>query len=213
MLLSTFEAYFEGKKELFKGLAIEDLEKEWVTYPVLHLDLNARKYETPFDLVAMLNQHLEKWELLYGNEKQERSPEERFAYVIERASILTGRNVVVLIDEYDKPLLQAMQNEVTLEEAKKELAKRKTDVSKFSCHGMTFYKVEEYVIEENEFEYDEDENKFVQTDFIDTLESTEMKIEVVEIPSHETIAICSSLEEAEEAEDNYEGENETCIMI
>lgn len=55
LLLSTFEAYFEGKKELFKGLAIEDLEKEWVTYPVLHLDLNARKYETPFDLVAMLN--------------------------------------------------------------------------------------------------------------------------------------------------------------
>ena len=78
---------------------------------------------------------------------------------------------------------------------------------------MTFYKVEEYVIEENEFEYDEDENKFVQTDFIDTLESTEMKIEVVEIPSYETIAICSSLEEAEEAEDDYEGENETRIMI
>lgn len=116
LLLSTFEAYFEGKKELFEGLAIEDLEKEWVTYPVLHLDLNARKYETPFDLVAMLNQHLEKWELLYGNEKQERSPEERFAYVIERASILTGRNVVVLIDEYDKPLLQAMQNEALLDE-------------------------------------------------------------------------------------------------
>ena len=78
---------------------------------------------------------------------------------------------------------------------------------------MTFYKVEEYVIEENEYEYDEDENKFVQTDFIDTLESTEMEIEVVEIPSYETIAICSSLEEAEEAADRYEGENEPCIMI
>lgn len=47
LLLSTFEAYFEGKKELFEGLAIEDLEKEWVTYPVLHLDLNAEKYDTP----------------------------------------------------------------------------------------------------------------------------------------------------------------------
>ncbi|WP_455587246.1 ATP-binding protein [Bacteroides sp.] len=116
LLLSTFEAYFEGKKELFKGLAIEELEKEWNTYPVLHLDLNARKYTTAADLVAMLNQYLEKWELLYGNEKQDRSPEERFAYVIERASILTGRNVVVLIDEYDKPLLQAMQNETLLEE-------------------------------------------------------------------------------------------------
>ena len=78
---------------------------------------------------------------------------------------------------------------------------------------MTFYSVEEYVIEENEFEFDEDENEFVQTDFIDTLETTSMKIEVVETPSYETIGVYSSLEEAEKAANNYEGEGEAYIMI
>ena len=87
LLISTFEAYFQGRKDLFHGLAIEKLETRWEEYPVLHLDLNARKYETAGDLVAMLNQYLEKWELKYGAEKQERSPEERFAYVIEQASV------------------------------------------------------------------------------------------------------------------------------
>lgn len=70
LLLSTFEAYFQGRKDLFQGLAIEKLETKWEQYPVLHLDLNARKYETAADLVAMLNQYLEKWELLYGSEKK-----------------------------------------------------------------------------------------------------------------------------------------------
>lgn len=91
-----------------------------------------------------------------------------------------------------------------LEDAKKELAKRKTSVSKFENHNMTFYSVEEYVIEENEF---------VQTDFMDTLETTPMKIEVVEIPSYKRIAVCSSLEDAEKAANNYEGDGETYIMI
>ena len=59
LLLSTLEAYFRGQKELFKGLAIEELEEDWLTYPVLHLDLNARKYSTPQDLDAILNQYLE----------------------------------------------------------------------------------------------------------------------------------------------------------
>ena len=99
LLISTFEAYFQGRKDLFQGLAIEQLETKWEQYPVLHLDLNARKYETAADLTAMLNQYLEKWELLYGQEKEDRSPEERFAYVIERACTLTGKQVVVLIDK------------------------------------------------------------------------------------------------------------------
>ena len=68
LLISTFEAYFQGRKDLFHGLAIEKLETRWEEYPVLHLDLNARKYETAGDLVAMLNQYLEKWELKYGAE-------------------------------------------------------------------------------------------------------------------------------------------------
>ena len=121
LLLSTFEAYFQGRKDLFQGLAIEQLEKEWEEYPVLHLDLNARKYETAADLTAMLNQYLEKWELLYGQEKKDRNPEERFAYVIERACMQTGKQVVVLIDEYDKPLLQAVLDENLLDEYRKTL--------------------------------------------------------------------------------------------
>lgn len=116
LLLSTFESYFQGRKDLFQGLAIETLETEWKQYPVLHLDLNARKYEIVPDLTAMLNQYLEKWESLYGTEKQERSPEERFAYIIEQAYQQTGQQVVVLVDEYDKPLLQAILNEPLLEE-------------------------------------------------------------------------------------------------
>ncbi|WP_293739504.1 AAA family ATPase, partial [uncultured Parabacteroides sp.] len=115
LLISTLEAYFLGKKELFKGLAIEKLEQNWLTYPVLHLDLNARKYKKVADLEAMLNQHLEIWEATYGKEKNDRSPEERFANIIRQAKQQTGRHVVVLIDEYDKPLLQALGNEELLD--------------------------------------------------------------------------------------------------
>ena len=115
LLVSTLEAYFQGKKELFEGLAIEKLETRWEEYPVLHLDLNARKYATPEDLTAILNQHLEGWEALYGDEKSDRAPEERFTYVIEQAARKCGRNVVVLVDEYDKPLLQALQDSDLLE--------------------------------------------------------------------------------------------------
>ena len=116
LLLSTLEAYFEGKKELFEGLAIEKLEDKWEKHPVLHMDLNARRYERAEDLIAMLNQFLEKWEAVYGTEKQDRAPEERFAYVIQKAYEKTGKGVVVLIDEYDKPLLQAIHNNNLLEE-------------------------------------------------------------------------------------------------
>ena len=121
LLLSTFESYFQGRKDLFKGLAIEKLETKWEEHPVLHLDLNARKYETVADLLAMLNQYLEKWEQKYGTERQNRSPEERFAYVIERAYESTGKQAVVLVDEYDKPLLQALSDEVLMDEYRRTL--------------------------------------------------------------------------------------------
>ena len=121
LLLSTFEAYFEGKKELFKGLAIAGLEKEWKKYPVLHLDLNAKKYVNSDDLFAILNQHLEKWETVYGDEKKDRSPEERFSYIIRCASEQSGCGVVVLVDEYDKPLLQALGNDSLLDDYRRTL--------------------------------------------------------------------------------------------
>ena len=110
LLISTIEAYFLGKKELFKGLAMESQETEWQEYPVLHLDLNARNYDSKEALIGILNQHLEKWETIYGNEKKDRSPEERFSYLLAKIHEMTGCQTVVLIDEYDKPLLQTIGN-------------------------------------------------------------------------------------------------------
>ena len=115
LLLSTLHAYFEGKRELFEGLTIERLEQKWTKYPVLHLDLNTRKYDTPEALSGILNAHLEKWEALYGNEKSSRALEERFTYIIEQAYKQTGQRVVILVDEYDKPMLQAIGNEALQE--------------------------------------------------------------------------------------------------
>jgi hypothetical protein len=111
LLVSAFEAYFDGRKELFEGLAIERLETKWEKYPVLHLDLNAKNYDSTESLIAILNKHLEVWEALYGDEKRDRDPEERFEYVIKRACEQTGKRVVVLIDEYDKPLLANLLDE------------------------------------------------------------------------------------------------------
>ena len=112
LLLSTLEAYFTGKKELFKGLAIEQLEKEWLTYPVLHLDLNAEKYENIEELNNILRTYMRQWEDIYGSKEAENtSLSQRFRAIIRSAKEKTGRNVVVLIDEYDKPILQATGNE------------------------------------------------------------------------------------------------------
>ena len=111
LLISTLEAYFQGKKELFTGLAMEKLEKDWIEYPILHLDLNIEKYDTPKSLNNILEKSLAKWEGLYGANPSERSLSLRFAGVIERACEQTGQRVAILIDEYDKPLLQAIGNE------------------------------------------------------------------------------------------------------
>ena len=110
LLISTLEAYFSGRKELFKGLAIEQKEKEWIKYPVLHMDLNTRNYHDRDSLIGILNQNLETWEKLYGDEKKDRVPEERFMYIIKSAYEITGRKVVILVDEYDKPMLQTIGN-------------------------------------------------------------------------------------------------------
>ena len=112
MLLSTLEAYFQGKKHLFKGLAIEQLETEWAEHAVLHLDLNAEKYTTPEDLTNILDTYLREWEEKYESpERENPSLSQRFRSVIRSAKQKTGRNVVVLVDEYDKPMLQAIGNE------------------------------------------------------------------------------------------------------
>ena len=111
LLLSTLEAYAQGKKELFKGLALEKLEKDWTVYPVLHLDLNTQKYDTPESLTNVLEENVQNWEVLYGASSSEIGVARRFQGIIRRACEQTGRRVVILIDEYDKPMLQAIGNE------------------------------------------------------------------------------------------------------
>ena len=111
LLVSTLEAYFQGKKELFEGLAVEKLEKDWIKYPILYLDLNIEKYDTSESLDNILDKSLTAWEKLYGAEPSERSFSLRFAGIIERACKLAGQRVVILVDEYDKPMLQAIGNE------------------------------------------------------------------------------------------------------
>lgn len=116
LLISILEAYFLGKKELFKGLTIEKLEQEWTVYPVLHLDLNIEKYDSIDNLTDILNVNLKLWEQTYGSDDAETSVSLRFAGIIRRAYKQTGRRVVVLVDEYDKPLLQSIGNKALQEE-------------------------------------------------------------------------------------------------
>ena len=111
LLLSTLEAYFQGKKKLFEGLAIEKLEKDWFKYPILHIDLNTEKYDTPERLENKLNRTLVEWEKIYGAESAETSLAMRFEGIIQRACEKEGQSVVILVDEYDKPMLQAIGND------------------------------------------------------------------------------------------------------
>ena len=108
LLVSTLEAYFQGKKELFAGLALERLEKDWAEHPVLHL--NTQQYNTTENLSTKLNRELVEWEKLYGAEAAEVSLSMRFEGVIRRACERTGQRVAILVDEYDKPMLQAIGN-------------------------------------------------------------------------------------------------------
>ena len=121
LLLSTMEAYFLGKKELFSGLALETLEDEWPVHPVLHLDLNTGAYESVDALRDELSKNLEQWEAIYGDKYKDRRPHERFYHLIAMAFEKTGRQVVILVDEYDKPLLMNFDKPDLQDELRKEL--------------------------------------------------------------------------------------------
>ena len=105
LLVSTMEAYFKGKKELFDGLAVASLEKDWTEYPVLHLDLSGVAYNQEDVIAKVLSNALCKWEKEYGSENKSDIPGIRFGNVIEAACQKTGCQVVILIDEYDKPVI------------------------------------------------------------------------------------------------------------
>jgi hypothetical protein len=121
LLLSTLRAYFEGKKELFRGLAIEGLEKEWVRYPVLHMDLNVAAYRNVDDLYKGIGDSLQIFEEKWGIDSQGALVSTRFLNLIRRAYEKFGRKVVVLVDEYDRPLLQTMENGGTQDEMRQAL--------------------------------------------------------------------------------------------
>lgn len=109
LFLSTLEAYFQGKKELFEGLAIYDLETEWKKYPIFHIDLNTANFREKDSLYTVLNDYLTTWESKYGTRESEATLALRFKGVIARAAEKEGCGVVILIDEYDKPILQTLR--------------------------------------------------------------------------------------------------------
>lgn len=121
LLLSTMEAYFGGKKELFEGLAVAGLEKEWTEYPVLRLDFSGENFSLPESLGVALSDHLDKWEAEYRVEEKSGTYSSRFKNIIQAANKKTGRQVVILIDEYDKPIVDNIGNETLVEAFRKEL--------------------------------------------------------------------------------------------
>ena len=116
LLVSTFQSYFEGKKEFFEGLAIEKLEKEWNEYPVLHFDLSKGKHMEKAQLEEYLGYLLEDYEQKYGIENHRNGNNNRFNDLIEVVYRKTGKQVVVLIDEYDAPLLDVAHEKEKLDE-------------------------------------------------------------------------------------------------
>ena len=114
LLVSTLHSYFEGRRELFQGLAIEALEKDWTVYPVLHFDMSMAKHMEKKQLESMLNLQLLKYENIYGKVEDETGLNDRLAGIIQRACTQTGQKVVVLIDEYDAPLLDVVHEDTTL---------------------------------------------------------------------------------------------------
>ena len=115
LLTSTFQSYFEGKKELFKGLAIEKLEKEWTEYPVLHFSMASGKHLEKDELQKYLLFILEKNERVFGIQSDLQAPNLRLANLIATVYQKTGKQVVVLIDEYDAPLLDVVHENSSLE--------------------------------------------------------------------------------------------------
>ena len=127
--------YFQGKRELFHGLAIEELEEEWTVRPVLHLSLNAEKYDSVDVLRNLLETQLGVWEELYGSKARANpSLSVRFMSVIRRACEVSGQRVAVLIDEYDKPLLRNFHDTKLQDEFRELLTAFYTVLKPFCCN-------------------------------------------------------------------------------
>ena len=115
LLVSTLKAYFQGKKELFKGLAIDSLEQEWAEYPVFHIDFNGTDFTKGNILETKIEDMISSWEKEYGKEEFYNTTGDRFRMVLKQAHKKYGRRAVVLIDEYDKPILDVLDTRLTTE--------------------------------------------------------------------------------------------------
>ena len=121
LLVSTFESYFRGKKDLFNGLAIADLETEWFEYPVLHFSLDTAKLGTVEDLRCQIKHQLRRMERGYGMPEGGENISERFQSLVEDLYETRGKRVVVLIDEYDSPMLNVLHDKDRLEQMRTEM--------------------------------------------------------------------------------------------
>ena len=147
LLVSTIKYYFEGRHDLFKGLKIESLEKKWETYPVFEIDFNGSNYTEADALEQTLNGYLVKWEQQYGVQPATDQPGRRLADVLHQAHVQTGKTCVVLVDEYDKPMLDAMDtglktrvgdNEMLIEDHNRETLKAFYSVFKLADADLRF---------------------------------------------------------------------------
>ena len=147
LLISTLENYFLGRRELFRGLAIESLEKEWAEYPVFHIDFNAINFSKPHVLDEVLEETVSAWERKFPPEDKYTATGKRFTEVLRQAHRQTGRRCVVLIDEYDKPLLDVLDtdykiniggNERLLEDWNREVLKGFYSVFKAADSDLQF---------------------------------------------------------------------------
>ena len=148
LLVSTCKSYFQGKKELFKGLKIDALEKDWNVHPVFHIDFNQGKFTNPTELKIVIDEFIAENEKRFGIEKDSDVTGKRFAKILKTAHEQTGRKAVVLIDEYDKPLLDVMETNIpapetvegikTLEEYNRNLLKGFYSVFKAADADLQF---------------------------------------------------------------------------
>lgn len=147
LLVSTIKYYFEGRHDLFKGLKIESLEKKWETYPVFEIDFNGSNYTEADALEQTLNGYLIKWEQQYGVKPATDQPGRRLADVLHQAHVQTGKTCIVLVDEYDKPMLDAMDtglktrvgdNEMLIEDHNRETLKAFYSVFKLADADLRF---------------------------------------------------------------------------
>ena len=140
LLVSTLKNYFLGRKELFKGLAIDKLEKDWNVYPVFHVDFNGGNFSNPDELEQKLNFCISEWEKQYGLPVRygELGYGDRFAEIIKTAHLQTGRRAVVLIDEYDKPILDVLDLNQQLEDRHRNILKAFYSVFKGADEHLQF---------------------------------------------------------------------------